>query len=118
MCVGYSNHHPRHIRGTLTRAANLMFNLILEAMLQGIDLNCEVKSGVIGSNNSAYIAFKYNGANKCAFNFTGSVPNEGETLQEFLDRTSSDISLEEWTKTNENGETESHRNFTVRLSFE
>lgn len=118
MCVGYSNHHPRHIRGTLTRAANLMFNLILEAMLQGIDLKQIVKSNVIGVAQTPYIAFKINGANKCAFNFTGSIPNEGETLGEFLDRTMSDVSLEEWTKTNENGETESHRNFTVRLSFE
>ena len=87
-------------------------------MLKDLDLKQIVKSGVVGSNNSAYVSFKYNGANKCAFNFTGSIPNEGETLGEFLDRTMSDVSLEEWTKTNENGETESHRNFTVRLSFE
>lgn len=87
-------------------------------MLQGLDLKQIVKSGVIGTVNTPYISFKINDANKCAFNFTGSVPNEGETLGEFLDRTMSDLTMEEWTKTNENGETESHRNFTVRLSFE
>ena len=84
-------------------------------MLQGIDLKQVIKSNIIGVAQTPIICFKLNGANKCAFNFTSSVPNEGETLQEFLDRTSSDISLEEWTN-NENGE--SHRNFTVRLSFE
>ena len=118
MCVGYSNHHPRHIRGTLTRAANLMFNLILEAMLQGIDLKQIVKSGVIGVAQTPYISFKINGANKCAFNFTGVTPNEGESLAEFLDRTSADINLEEWTKVDENGESQSHKNFAIRLSFE
>ena len=118
MCVGYSNHHPRHIRGTLTRAANLMFNLILEAMLQGIDLKQIVKSNVIGVAQTPYICFKVNGANKCAFNFTGVTPSENETFAEFLDRTSADINLESWSKTNEDGEIESHSNFTVRLSFE
>ena len=87
-------------------------------MLQNLDLKQIIKSGVIGNNNSAYVAFKIEGANKCAFNFTGSVPNENESLGEFLDRTSSDISLEEWSKVDENGETQSHRNFTIRMSFE
>ena len=87
-------------------------------MLQGIDLKQVVKSGVIGKANTAYIAFKINGANKCAFNFTGSIPNEGETLGEFLDRTMSDLTMEEWSKVDDHGETQSHRNFTVRLSFE
>ena len=87
-------------------------------MLQNLDLKQIIKAGVVGNNNSAYVAFKIEGANKCAFNFTGSVPNENESLREFLDRTSSDISLEEWSKVDENGETQSHRNFTIRLSFE
>jgi hypothetical protein len=87
-------------------------------MLQGIDLKQIVKSGVIGVSQTPYICFKLNGANKCAFNFTNVVPDENETLGEFLDRTLSDLSLEEWTKTDENGETESHRNFTIRMSFE
>ena len=83
-----------------------------------LDLNQVVRSWVIGKANTPFVSFKLGTSNKCAFNFTGSIPNEGETLGEFLDRTMSDVSLEEWTKTNENGETESHRNFTVRLSFE
>ena len=87
-------------------------------MLQGLDLKQVIKSGVVGSNNSAYVSFKYNGANKCAFNFMGVDPIENETFAEFLDRTMSDLTMEEWSKTNENGETESHRNYTVRLSFE
>ena len=66
-------------------------------MLQGLDLKQVIKSGVIGSNNSAYVSFKYNGANKCAFNFMGVDPIENETFAEFLDRTSADINLEEWT---------------------
>ena len=84
-------------------------------MLQNLDLKQIVKSNVIGVAQTPYIAFKINGANKCAFNFTGSVPNENESLGEFLDRTSSDISLEEWSKVDENGETQSHRNFTIRM---
>ena len=87
-------------------------------MLKDLDLKQIIKSGVIGTANTQYVSFKINGANKCAFNFTGVTPNENESLGEFLDRTMSDIELEEWTKTNENGETESHCNFTVRLSFE
>ena len=86
-------------------------------MLQGLDLKQIVKSGVIGSNNSAYVIFKYNGANKCAFNFTGVTPSEGESLAEFLDRTMADICLEEWSEVNENGESHPHKNFTIRLSF-
>ena len=87
-------------------------------MLKGIDLKQIIKSGSIGAAKAPYVSFKLNGANKCAFNFTGVTPSEDETLAEFLDRTSADLSLEEWTKVNESGETESHRNFTVRLSFE
>ena len=87
-------------------------------MLKDLDLKQVIKLSTLGDKQTPVVCFKINGANKCAFNFTGSVPNEGETLGEFLDRTMSDVSLEEWTKTNENGETESHRNFTVRLSFE
>ena len=87
-------------------------------MLKDLDLKQIVKSGVVGSNNSAYICFKINGANKCAFNFMGVDPIENESLAEFLDRTSADINLESWSKTNEDGEIESHSNFTVRLSFE
>ena len=87
-------------------------------MLPGLDLKQIIKSGVIGSNNSRYISFKLNGANKCAFNFMGVEPIENESLGEFLDRTMSDISLEEWTKTDENGESHSHKNYTVRLSFD
>ena len=87
-------------------------------MLQGLDLKQIIKSGVVGNNNSAFISFKLGTSNKCAFNFTGVSPVENETLGEFLDRTLSDLSLEEWSKTNDNGETESHRNYVVRLSFE
>ena len=87
-------------------------------MLQGLDLKQVIKSGVIGTANTPYISFKINGANKCAFNFTGVTPSENETFAEFLDRTMSDIVLEEWTKTNDSGETEYHRNFTIRMSFE
>lgn len=83
-------------------------------MLKGLDLTQTIKSGFIGGNNSPYISFKVDGANKCAFNFTGTTPEENETLSEFLDRTLSDIDLEEWT--NANGEI--HKNFTVRMSFE
>ena len=87
-------------------------------MLTNLDLNQVIKSSTLGEKKSPTICFKLNGANKCAFNFSGIEPAKGETLGEFLDRTMSDIELEEWTKTNENGETESHRNFTIRLSFE
>ena len=87
-------------------------------MLKELDLTQIVKSGVIGTANTPYICFKINGANKCAFNFTGSYPSEGESLGEFLDRTMSDITLEEWSKVDENGETQSHRNFSIRMSFE
>ena len=87
-------------------------------MLQGLNLEQIVKSGIIGVAQTPYVSFKINGANKCAFNFTGVTPSENETFAEFLDRTSADISLEEWTKVNENGETESHRNFSIRMSFE
>ena len=83
-----------------------------------LDLKQVIKSGVIGTANTPFVSFKLGTSNKCAFNFTGSVPNEGESLGEFLDRTMSDIVLEEWTKTNDSGETESHRNYTIRLSFE
>ena len=83
-----------------------------------LDLKQVVKSGVIGTANVPFVSFKLGTANKCAFNFTGSVPNEGETLGEFLDRTLSDLSIETWTKINKDGEAESHCNFTVRLSFE
>ena len=83
-----------------------------------LDLKQVIKSGSIGTANTPFISFKLGTSNKCAFNFTGVTPNEGETLSEFLDRTMSDLVLEEWTKTNESGETESHKNFTVRLSFE
>ena len=87
-------------------------------MLKGIDLKQVIKAGVIGVSNTPYISFKIEGANKCAFNFTGETPSENESLGEFLDRTSSDLTLEEWSKTSEDGETQSHRNFVVRLSFE
>ena len=87
-------------------------------MLQGLDLKQIVKSGVVGSNNSPFISFKYNGANKCAFNFMGVDPIENETFAEFLDRTSADINLEEWTKVDENGESHPHKNFAIRLSFD
>ena len=83
-----------------------------------LDLKQVVKHGVIGSANTPFIGFKVGTSNKCAFNFTGIIPDEGETLGAFLDRTMSDIELEEWTKTNDNGETQSHRNYTCRLSFE
>lgn len=83
-----------------------------------LDLEQVIKSGVIGSNNTQFIGFKLEGSNKCAFNFTDVSPEEGETLGSFLDRTMSDLTMEEWTKINENGETESHRNFVVRMSFE
>ena len=86
-------------------------------MLQGIDLKQVIKSGVIGTANTPYVSFKINGANKCAFNFTSVTPNEGETFAEFLDRTMSDIVLEEWNEVNENGESHSHKNYTIRLSF-
>ena len=87
-------------------------------MLQGLDLKQIIKSGVIGAANTPYIGFKLAGANKCAFNFMGVDPIENETIGAFLDRTMSDISLEEWTEVNENGESHSHKNFTVRLSFD
>ena len=87
-------------------------------MLQGLDLKQIVKSGVIGVAQTPYVSFKINGANKCAFNFTGETPVENETLSAFLDRTSADINLEEWSKTNEDGETQSHRNYTIRMSFD
>ena len=83
-----------------------------------LDLKQIIKSGVIGTANTPYIAFKLGTSNKCAFNFTGVTPSGGETLESFLDRTMSDLNLEEWSKVNESGETESHRNFTIRLSFE
>ena len=83
-----------------------------------LDLKQIIKSGVVGNNNSPFIGFKLGTSNKCAFNFTGVSPVENETLGEFLDRTMSDLTLEEWSKVNESGETESHRNFTIRLSFE
>ena len=86
-------------------------------MLHNLDLKQIVKSGVIGVAQTPYISFKLNGANKCAFNFTGEEPSENETMGEFLDRTLSDLSLEEWSKTNKDGETESHRNYVIRLSF-
>ena len=83
-----------------------------------LDLKQVIKSGVIGTANTPFIGFKLGTSNKCAFNFTGVSPMENETLGEFLDRTMSDLTMEEWSKTNESGETESHRNFVVRLSFE
>ena len=83
-----------------------------------LDLKQVVKSGVVGTANTPFVSFKLGTSNKCAFNFTGETPVENETLGEFLDRTLSDLSLEEWSKTNDNGETESHRNYVVRLSFE
>ena len=86
--------------------------------MSNLDLTQIVRSGVIGKANTPYVVFKVEGRNKCAFNFTGSVPSENERLGEFLDRTMSDVSLEEWTKVNEDGETDSHRNYVVRLSFE
>ena len=86
--------------------------------MQNVDLKQVIKSGVIGAANTPFISFKIGTSNKCAFNFTGENPSEGETLGDFLDRTMSDISLEEWSSKDENGENHSHRNFTVRLSFE
>ena len=83
-----------------------------------LDLTQVVKSGSIGTANTPFVSFKLGTSNKCAFNFTGSIPNEGETLGEFLDRTMSDLTMEEWSKVDDNGETQSHRNFTIRLSFE
>ena len=82
-------------------------------MLKDLDLNQVIKSGVIGVAQTPFVSFKYNGANKCAFNFTGCYPSEGETLQDFLDRTMSDIDLEEW---NKDGEVQ--KNFSIRMSFE
>ena len=87
-------------------------------MLQGLDLKQVIKSGVIGTANTPFISFKFGTSNKCAFNFTGVTPNEGETLGEFLDRTMSDLTMEEWSKISEDGESQTHRNFTCRLSFE
>ena len=87
-------------------------------MLQGLNLTQTIKSGVIGASQTPYVSFKINGANKCAFNFTGETPVENETMAEFLDRTSADINLETWTEVNENGESHSHKNYTIRLSFE
>ena len=87
-------------------------------MLQNLDLKQIIKPGVIGKDNTPYVSFKINGANKCAFNFTGVTPSENETFAEFLDRTLSDIVLEEWNEVNENGESHSHKNYTVRMSFE
>ena len=87
-------------------------------MLQNLDLKQTIKSGMIGAAQTPYISFKIEGANKCAFNFTGSTPSENETLQEFLDRTMSDLTLEEWEKIDENGESHSHRNYVVRMSFD
>ena len=87
-------------------------------MFQGLDVKQVIKSGVIGKENTPYVSFKINGANKCAFNFTRVTPNEGETFAEFLDRTTSDISLEEWSEVNEDGESHPRKNFTVRLSFD
>ena len=87
-------------------------------MLKELDLTQIIKSGNIGVCATPFISFKLDTSNKCAFNFTGVTPSEGETLGSFLDRTMSDLELEEWTKTNDNGETESHRNFVVRMSFE
>ena len=83
-----------------------------------LDLKQIVKSGVIGKANTPYVSFKLGTSNKCAFNFTGENPVENETLGEFLDRTMSDLTMEEWSKVDENGETQSHRNYTIRLSFE
>ena len=83
-----------------------------------LDLKQVVKSGVVGTANTPFISFKLGTSNKCAFNFTGVSPVENETLGEFLDRTMSDLTMETWSKVNESGETESHQNFVVRLSFE
>ena len=95
-----------------------MFNLIHIKMSNlNLDLKQVIKSGVIGTANTPFIAFKLGTSNKCAFNFTGVTPNEGECLGEFLDRTMSDLTMEEWTEVNENGESHPHKNFTVRLSF-
>ena len=78
-----------------------------------LDLKQVVKSGVIGTANTPYVGFKLEGANKCAFNFTGETPVENETLGEFLDRTLSDLTMETWS----DKEGQSHSNYTVRLSF-
>ena len=78
-----------------------------------LDLKQVIKSGVIGTANTPFISFKLGTSNKCAFNFTGVSPVEGETLGEFLDRTMSDLTMETWS----NKEGESHSNYTVRLSF-
>ena len=83
-----------------------------------LDLKQVIKSGVVGKDNTQFIGFKLGTSNKCAFNFTGETPVENESLGEFLDRTMSDLTMEEWSKVNESGETESHRNYTIRLSFE
>ena len=83
-----------------------------------LDLKQVIKSGVIGTANTPFISFKLGTSNKCAFNFTGETPSENESLGEFLDRTTSDITMEEWSKVDENGESHSHKNYTVRLSFE
>ena len=83
-----------------------------------LDLTQIIKSGVIGTANTPFVSFKLGTANKCAFNFTGETPVENETLGEFLDRTMSDLQLEEWTKVNEDGESHTHKNYSIRLSFE
>ena len=82
-----------------------------------LDLKQIIKSGVIGSANTPYISFKLGTSNKCAFNFTGETPVENETLAEFLDRTMADLTMEEWSNVDENGESHSHKNFVVRMSF-
>ena len=87
-------------------------------MLKDLDLTQKIKYGVIGVANTPYVSFKLGTANKCAFNFTQTSPNEGETLAEFLDRTMSDIELEEWNKVDENGESHPHKNFAIRMSFD
>ena len=82
-------------------------------MLQDLDLTQVIKASTLGEKESKTICFKYNGANKQAFNFSGIEPAANETLGEFLDAHWLDIDLEEWTT--KDGEV--RKNFTVRVSL-
>ena len=83
-------------------------------MLTNLDLNQVIKSSTIEGKKTPFIKFKLGTSNKCAWNFSGIEPAANETLGEFLDAHWLDLSLEEWI--DKDGET--HRNYTIRLSFE
>ena len=82
-------------------------------MLKDLDTKQIVKLSTLGDKQTPVVCFKYQGANKCAFNFTRilEIP-EGTSLQDFLDLSWSDIDLEEWT--NKDGEVQ--KNFSIRCS--